>query len=79
MAAPKKSVKKTATKKKAVEKLYALSSTQDESLNEPMHSMEEVMTALEYEWDIREDEIITLYELVPIKKFKSGQKFVEVK
>lgn len=74
MAASKKAVKKEL--KSNDSQLYVISSNMDNDLY-PM-SLQEAMTELD-EWGISSEEIVTIYKLVPYKKYKAGQRYVEIK
>lgn len=71
-------VKKKATTKETSKKMYAMNSTVDQELNYPIDGDEALKTALD-DWDWYVDEIVTVYELVPVKKYKKGANYVEVK
>ena len=70
--------KKKPVVKRAVEpKLYAMNSSTDDDLYRPM-PMSDIRERLD-SWEFDDDEIINVYELKLVKKYKAGQRYVEVK
>lgn len=69
-------VKKVA-KKVAVTKMYAMNSTSDFELYDPK-TKDEVDKTLD-DWEFEDGEVVTVYELVPVKRYKKGVKYVEIK
>lgn len=66
--------------KKEANKLYAISSSVNGDLGYSIASMEEVDRVLSGEWSWYDsNEVVTVYELVPVKKYKMGPVYVEVK
>ena len=71
--------KKVSKNSKAQNKQYVMNSNVDGDAGPILDSMEQVTSMLENQWDWYENEIVTVYELVPVKKYKKGPSFVEVK
>jgi len=72
-------VAKKNTAKKAVSKKYAINSNISPELGEPFDSMEEVLEHLDHYWCWDEGEVVFVYELTPVNKFRTGKKYEEVK
>lgn len=71
--------KKAGKNSKAQDKKYVMNSNIDDDFGSVLGSVEQATSMLENQWDWYDDEIVTVYELVPVKKYMKGASFVEVK
>lgn len=71
--ATKKTVKKVVNAKP---QLYAMNSTADNDLNYPT-TLDDIMITLS-DWDFSDAEVVTVYKLVPYKKYRGGSNYVEI-